>query len=64
MDVRAGHVIENGDVAFVSEWTMTLVGEDGETIRHHGTTSDVIRRQADGTLRLVVDDPYGSEAWL
>jgi ketosteroid isomerase-like protein len=42
------------------DWTLTGTGPNGETIEMSGQTSDVLRKQPDGTWRFVIDDPYGS----
>lgn len=51
-------VIRAGDIALVSgAWTLT--GLDGEPVRMSGRTTDVTRRQPDGTWRWVIDVPFG-----
>ena len=34
---------------------------DGSEVNLTGQTSDVVRRQADGTWLLVIDNPFGCE---
>lgn len=49
-----------GDLALVlSGWSMEATGPDGERLRQAGTATDVMRRQADGTWRYVIDNPAG-----
>lgn len=51
-------VLVMGDVALTSaEWRGELVGPDGEVQEATGTTAELLRRQPDGTWRMVVDDP-------
>lgn len=53
-------VLVAGDLALVlSRWTMETTGADGEAQRSTATATDVMRRQADGTWRYVIDNPAG-----
>jgi uncharacterized protein (TIGR02246 family) len=58
--MQAGAVIESGDIALlISKWT--LKGTDpssGAAVDLAGQTADVVRRQADGTWLIVIDNPY------
>jgi uncharacterized protein (TIGR02246 family) len=52
------HLVEVGDVAFEkSRWTTRLPAEDGTISEITGISTVVLRRQADGSWRMVVDDP-------
>ena len=52
----------SGDVALVlSRWSLEGTGPDGQQLRQAGTATDVMRRQADGTWRYVIDNPAGIE---
>jgi uncharacterized protein (TIGR02246 family) len=54
-------VLQNGDLALlVSDYTAVMTGADGKpaTIAARGT--EVVRRQADGTWRFVIDNPTGT----
>ena len=49
-----------GDVALMhSPWTQVGTGEDGGKVSFSGITAEVVRRQADGTWKYVIDDPWG-----
>jgi uncharacterized protein (TIGR02246 family) len=51
-----------GDIALLfSEWTLSATDPDGNAVELAGRTSDVARRQSDGSWLVVIDDPYGSE---
>jgi uncharacterized protein (TIGR02246 family) len=39
---------------------LTAAGKDGQTIHSVIHTLEVVRKQADGSWRFVIDDPYGS----
>ena len=54
-------VLEADDVALVfNRWTLTGTDPDGAPIEMAGVSSDVMRRQDDGSWRILVDDPWGS----
>jgi uncharacterized protein (TIGR02246 family) len=51
-----------GEIALLfSDWTLSATDPDGNAIEMAGRTTDVARRQSDGSWRFVVDDPYGTE---
>jgi ketosteroid isomerase-like protein len=51
-----------GEIALLfSDWTLSATDPDGHAIEMAGRTSDVARRQSDGSWLFVIDDPYGSE---
>ncbi len=47
------------DALLVSDWTLAGNGPDGTAVNLGGTTTDVVRRQADGTWRYAIDSPLG-----
>jgi uncharacterized protein (TIGR02246 family) len=58
-ELRVARVLECGDVALLlSPWKMTGT-VDGNQISLQGTTTDLVRRQNDGTWRFVIDNPTG-----
>jgi uncharacterized protein (TIGR02246 family) len=58
-DIRK--VITAGDdlALVIVGWTSVL--SSGESKVLSGTATDIVRRQADGTWKLVLDNPYGIE---
>jgi uncharacterized protein (TIGR02246 family) len=51
-----------GDIALLfSRWTLSGKGTDGSEISLAGQTSDVARRQTDGSWLLVIDNPFGAD---
>ena len=49
------------DIAVVSNtWTMTAELPDGSTHREGGVSADVLRRQADGSWLVLIDQPRGA----
>ena len=61
-DLEIGRAVQTGDIALlVSSWK--LEGEQrGEPYETSGRTADIVRRQPDGSWRLVIDSPYGEGA--
>lgn len=48
------------DIALVTNfWTMTAALPDGTDMTDGGTSADVLRRQSDGTWRVLIDQPRG-----
>jgi len=41
-----------------NDWRMSAKGRDGKLIERAGKAIEVVRRQADGTWRFAMDDPY------
>jgi uncharacterized protein (TIGR02246 family) len=59
MTGRIEKVMEADGVALVvNRWTLTGIGADGAPIEMAGVSSDVMRRQDDGSWRILVDDPW------
>ncbi|MFV1851676.1 MAG: YybH family protein [Thalassospira sp.] len=60
-DYEAGHeVIVNGDIAVhIAPWTMTGLTPDGQELAQSGLSVAVLRKQADGSWKLVIDNPHG-----
>ena len=53
-------VFRADDVALVSAaWTIDGTDPEGEPVTMSGRTTDVARRQPDGTWRWVIDAPFG-----
>ena len=60
MQLRSSTVIENGDLALVyGEWSLTGgTDPDGNPVNMEGRSTEIMRRQSDGSWRDVIDDPY------
>jgi uncharacterized protein (TIGR02246 family) len=57
--------IRTNDLALLfSKWFIKGTGPDGNAIELQGRTSDVVRRQPDGTWLLAIDNPYGAEGMV
>lgn len=53
-------VIENGGLAlYLSHWRLETRAPDGGAIQHSGHATTILRRQADGSWRIAVDNAWG-----
>lgn len=54
-------IVVTGDIALVSNvWAMSAVAPDGSAVADGGTSADVVRRQANGSWKILIDQPRGS----
>lgn len=61
LDLQVTRVLEVDDLALVTGvWSFDGTGPDGEPVRLEASNADVLRRQADGTWRFVIDNPWGT----
>ena len=62
LDLQVSRVLEAGDLALVvGEWSFTGTGPHGEPVKLGARNADVLRRQADGSWRFVIDNPWGTD---
>ena len=62
LDLKAKRVLQASDLALVtSEWSFSGTGPDGTPVNMAAKAADVLRRQADGTWRFVIDNPWGTD---
>ena len=60
--LKVTRVLEAGGLAFVAGvWSFTGTGPDGTPVTLTGRNGDVLRRQADGSWRFVIDNPWGTD---
>jgi ketosteroid isomerase-like protein len=61
LEMKVPIVVQNGDLALtVSDYTVTSTGPDGKQASSSGRGTEVVRRQADGTWRFIIDNPTGT----
>jgi uncharacterized protein (TIGR02246 family) len=61
LDLNVTRILEASDLALVvGVWSFTGTGPDGEPVKLTGHNADVLRRQADGSWRFVIDNPWGT----
>jgi len=62
LDLNVKRVLEVGDLALViTTWSFNGTGTDGQPVTLAAQSADVLRRQPDGSWRLVIDNPWGTE---
>ncbi len=62
MEIKTESVIEAGDIALLrSWWRIAGSGADGKLVEITNRSIEVARRQADGSWRYVVDNPFGAD---
>jgi ketosteroid isomerase-like protein len=62
LDLEVTRVLEVDDLALVTGvWSFDGTGPDGKPVRIEAKNADVLRRQADGTWRFVIDNPWGTD---
>jgi uncharacterized protein (TIGR02246 family) len=63
LEVNVRRIISAGDdlIFVVVDWKSKTVSSSGEAKVWAGTGTDILKRQPDGTWRLVLDNPYGIE---
>jgi uncharacterized protein (TIGR02246 family) len=62
LDLKVTRVLEVGDLALVATvWSFAGTGPDGQPVKLATKSADVLRRQPDGTWRMVIDNPWGTD---
>jgi uncharacterized protein (TIGR02246 family) len=61
LQLEVTRVLEAGDLALVvGAWSFDGTAPDGAPVHLQANNADVLRRQADGTWRFVIDNPWGT----
>ena len=62
LKTKVNGVIQTCDIALVnSEWSFNGTGPDGKLVTIAGKAIDVLRRHSDGTWRILIDNPWGTD---
>jgi ketosteroid isomerase-like protein len=62
LDLKVKRALQASDLALVtSEWSFSGTGPEGNPVNMAAKSADVLRRQADGTWRFVIDNPWGTD---
>lgn len=55
-------VVESGDTAVLhSKWSLKGTDDNGDAVESEGNGIEVVRRQADGTWKFIIDNPFGPD---
>lgn len=62
LDLKVKRVLQASDLALVTtEWSFSGTGPDNKPVNMSSKSADVLRQQADGTWRFVIDNPWGTD---
>ena len=62
LDLKVTRVLESGGLALVAGvWSFAGTAPDGSPVTLTGHNADVLRRQADGSWRFVIDNPWETD---
>ena len=62
LDLKVTRILQASDLALVAAvWSFAGTGPDGQPVNLASRSADVLRRQADGSWRLVIDNPWGTD---
>jgi uncharacterized protein (TIGR02246 family) len=62
LDLEVKRVLQVDDLALVlGEWSFKGTSPDGAPVTLEASNADVLRRQADGSWRFAIDNPWGTE---
>jgi ketosteroid isomerase-like protein len=62
LDLKVTRILQASDLALViTTWSFTGTGPDGKPVKLAAKSADVLRRQADGSWRIVIDNPWGTD---
>ncbi len=62
LDLKVKRVLQASDLALVTtEWSFSGTGPDNKPVTMVSKSADVLRQQADGTWRSVIDNPWGTD---
>jgi uncharacterized protein (TIGR02246 family) len=60
--IETVHALESGDTALLrGRWVIDATGPDGKPVRMTGNSTEVVRRQPDGTWQFLIDHPFGAD---
>ena len=59
--VKAVQSGDGGLALLRAKWSLTGTGPDGKPMTMSGNSTEVVRRQSDGTWRFVIDNPRGAD---
>ena len=61
MTIEVPIVVESGDTALMhSQWTLKGIGPDGSAVEMEMQGTEIVRKQADGSWKFIIDNPYSA----
>lgn len=62
IEIQRTTSVQTGDIALLrSAWQLTGTGPDGSALQMAHDSTDVARRQHDGSWKIVIDHPFGAD---
>jgi uncharacterized protein (TIGR02246 family) len=62
LESKIKRVFQTSDLALViSEWSFSGTGPNSNPVNLASTATDVLRQQTDGTWRVIIDNPWGTD---
>ena len=62
IEIKTAGMIRAGDIALLrSRWSLSGQGRDGKPVALTHNSVEVVRRQADGSWRYLIDNPFGAD---
>ena len=62
LESKVKKIIQTSNLALVNtEWSFKGTGPDGKPVNISGRATDVLRQQSDGTWRIIIDNPWGTD---
>jgi len=62
LESKIKRVLQASDLALgISEWSFSGTGPDGNPVNLASIATDVLRQQSDGTWRVIIDNPWGTD---
>jgi uncharacterized protein (TIGR02246 family) len=62
LESKVKGVIQTINLALVNtEWLFSGTGPDGKPVNIAGKATDILRQQSDGTWRILIDNPWGTD---
>ena len=62
LELKVTRVLQVKDLALViGVWSFVGTAPDGKAVKLASRSADVLRRQADGSWRFVIDNPWGTD---
>lgn len=61
LETNVRHVFTAGDIAqIILDWSIEGIGPDGKEVKLGGSACDIVRRDADGFWRYIIDNNQGT----